>query len=167
MAAAIHWSGELCRNPLDIVEEIVGGYDWSFERFSDEELLAGCSGQWCDYSLHFSWRDDLSAMHLASTIDLRFPAARRGSVYELLAVINSKLWLGHFDLAADASLPVFRHAVLFRGSRGATVEQLEDLVDIAVAECERFYPAFQYVAWAGKDPDEAVAAALIETVGEA
>jgi len=40
-------------------------------------------------------------------------------------------------------------------------------VDIAVAECERFYPAFQLLLWGGKSPDEAVAAAMLETVGEA
>ncbi|MBX6322880.1 MAG: hypothetical protein IRY94_13705, partial [Rhodospirillaceae bacterium] len=57
--------------------------------------------------------------------------------------------------------------VLLRGSGGATVEQLEDLVDIALNECERFYPAFQFVLWGGRSPEEAVQAAILETVGEA
>jgi len=37
----------------------------------------------------------------------------------------------------------------------------------AIEECERFYPVFQFVLWAGKTPQEAIAAALIETQGEA
>jgi hypothetical protein len=41
------------------------------------------------------------------------------------------------------------------------------MVDIALTECERFYPAFQFVTWGGKSPEEAMAAALVETVGEA
>ena len=45
---------------------------------------------------------------------------------------------------------------------GASVEQIEDLVDIAISECERFYPAFQLVVWGGKPADEAIAAAMIE-----
>ena len=62
---------------------------------------------------------------------------------------------------------MFRHTVLLRGHQGASVEQLEDLVDIALTECERFYPAFQFVTWGGKTASEAVTASLLDTVGEA
>ena len=48
-------------------------------------------------------------------------------------------------------------------SLGAT----ELLVESAIEECERFYPVFQFVLWGGKSPAEAMAAALIETLGEA
>jgi hypothetical protein len=62
---------------------------------------------------------------------------------------------------------MFRHAILLRGALGASVEQLEDLVDMALTECERFYPAFQLVIWGGKTAEEAVTAAMIEPMGEA
>ena len=75
--------------------------------------------------------------------------------------------VGHFDLWSEDGQPVFRHANLLRGSPGASVEQLEDLLDIALTECERFYPAFQFVIWAGKTPEEAIEAAILETAGEA
>ena len=61
--------------------------------------------------------------------------------------------VGHFDLWSGDGVPVFRHANLLRGSTGASVEQLEDLLDIALTECERYYPAFQFVIWAGKTPE--------------
>ena len=57
--------------------------------------------------------------------------------------------------------------MLLRGVLGASTEQVEDLVDIALSECERFYPAFQLVVWGGKTPDEAMAAAMIDPIGEA
>jgi hypothetical protein len=50
---------------------------------------------------------------------------------------------------------------------GASVEQLEDLVDIALSESERYYPAFQLVVWGGRTPLQAIDTALLETVGEA
>ncbi|MGI9452435.1 MAG: YbjN domain-containing protein, partial [Geminicoccaceae bacterium] len=50
---------------------------------------------------------------------------------------------------------------------GVSGELMEDLIDIAVAECERFYPAFQFVIWGGKPPVEALTAAMLETEGEA
>jgi len=57
--------------------------------------------------------------------------------------------------------------ILIAVPQAATVEQLEDLLDVAIAECERFYPTFQFVIWGGKRPEEALQAALLETVGEA
>jgi hypothetical protein len=54
-----------------------------------------------------------------------------------------------------------------RGAAGPSVEQLEDLVDISVSECERFYPAFQLVVWGGKKAEEAITSAMIEPIGEA
>ena len=47
-------------------------------------------------------------------------------------------------------MPVYRHAVLLRGAPGASAESLEDMIDIAITECERFFPAFQFVLWGGK-----------------
>ena len=52
-------------------------------------------------------------------------------------------------------------------ARGLAFEQAEAIVEASVEECERFYPVFQFVLWGGKSPGEAIAAALIETHGEA
>jgi hypothetical protein len=37
----------------------------------------------------------------------------------------------------------------------------------AVDTCERYFPAFQFVLWAGKSAREALDAAMFETSGEA
>jgi hypothetical protein len=62
---------------------------------------------------------------------------------------------------------VFPRPTFLRDTPRASVEQVEDLVDIALSECERFYPAFQFVIWGGKTASEAVSAAILDTVGEA
>jgi hypothetical protein len=95
------------------------------------------------------------------------PEKRRAALYELLALANERLWIGHFGMDADDGMPVFRHSVLLRGAPGASTESLEDMVDIAITECERFFPAFQFVLWGGKSPADALQAALLECVGEA
>ena len=95
------------------------------------------------------------------------PVKKRDSIFQLLAMANEKLWLGHFEIWPDEGLPVFRHASLFREGSLASVHLIEDLVEIAVSECERFYPAFQFVIWGGKEPADAMMAALLETEGEA
>lgn len=154
-------------NPLDIVEEIINAHEWPFDRANDDELMAQIPGKWCDYRLYFAWSSDMSALHFSCALDLKVPTHRRSATNELLALTNERLWLGHFDLSSEDNQPTFRHAVPLRGARGAAVEQLEDLVDVALNECERFYPAFQYVVWGGKNPAEAVTAACLDPVGEA
>jgi hypothetical protein len=154
-------------NPIDLVEEIVLANEWAHDRTSDEEMVVEVTGRWCDYRLFFVWQEEISAMHFSCAFDMKVPKPRRVAVYELLAQVNEKLWLGHFDVASDDNSPAFRHAVLLRGAVGASVEQIEDLVDIALSECERFYPAFQLVVWGGKNAEDALTAAMIDPVGEA
>ena len=154
-------------NPLDLVEEIVTSNDWSFDRTSQEEMLVEIAGRWSEYSLYFVWRAELSLMQFCCACEMRIPQGRRNSVNDLLALVNDKLWLGHFGFSPEDNLLTFRQTVLLRGARGASVEQLEDLVDIAITECDRFYPAFQMVIWGGQPAAEAIAAAMLEPVGEA
>jgi len=160
-------SHDAAANPLDIMEQIVIANDWAFDRRSDSEMAAEATGRWCDYGLYFSWSHEISAMHFTCTFDLKVPEKRRGLLYELLALANDRLWIGHFGIESGDGMPVFRHAVLLRGAPGASAESLEDMVDIAITECERFFPAFQFVLWGGKSPQDALAAAMLECVGEA
>jgi hypothetical protein len=154
-------------NPIDILEELVSANEWRFDRSTDEEMTVEIAGTWCDYRMYFVWQEDLGAIYFSCLFDVRIPQGKRLVTADLLALINEKLWLGHFDICSEELVPMFRHTVLLRGSHGASVEQLEDLVDIARSECERFFPAFQFVLWGGRSPREALEAAMLETVGEA
>ena len=167
MSAHVSFSHDAAANPLDVMEQIVAANDWAFDRRSHSEMAAQAPGQWGDYGLHFCWSDEVSAMHFTCAFDLKVPEKRRAALFELLALANEKLWIGHFGLESDDGMPVFRHAVLLRGAPGASAESLEDMVDIAITECERFYPAFQFVLWGGKSPAEALQAAMLECMGEA
>ena len=154
-------------NPLDIVEEILAGNEWLHERASEEELAAEVEGRWCDYRLFFVWREETRALHFSCCFDARVPDNKKRDIYDLLARINEKLWLGHFEVSSDDAIPMFRHTTLYKGGAGASSESLEDLVNIALSECERFFPAFQFVIWGGKNADEALDASMFETMGEA
>jgi hypothetical protein len=158
---------EPAANPLDLVEQFVTANDWPFDRRSDDEMAVEVPGKWCDYSLYFAWREDIGALHFTCAFDMKIQPVKKSHVYELLAMVNERLWLGHFGLWTEEGVPMFRHAVLLRGLGSASMEQIEDLVDIALSECERFYPAFQFVIWGGKSAQDAISAALLDTVGEA
>ncbi|MBE9604682.1 YbjN domain-containing protein [Acetobacteraceae bacterium H6797] len=167
MTAMIGLERDQSTNPLDIIEQILGANEWAFERRSDGEMAAEAPGKWCDYGLYFSWSHEISAMNFSCAFDMKVPAGRREKLYELLSLANEKLWIGHFGLDSDEGVLVFRHSVLLRGAPSASAESLEDMVDIAITECERFFPAFQFVLWGGKAPAEALQAAMLECEGEA
>jgi hypothetical protein len=94
------------------------------------------------------------------------------AVYETIGLINEQLWMGHFELWSADGMILFRHATLLADDDAEdggdlSPAQAEILTDAAVEEFERYYPVFQLVLLAGQSPVEALAAALIETAGEA
>ena len=46
-------------------------------------------------------------------------------------------------------------------------KQLEDLVDIGVYECEKYYPAFQLVLFEDSEPSKALSISTFDTIGQA
>jgi hypothetical protein len=154
-------------NPVDIVEQLAAAHDWSFARASDDELNILVAGQWSDYQAAFTWMAEIEALHLACAFELRVPERRRAQIFELLALINEQLWIGHFDMWGEDGVVMFRHALVLAGGTGAADAQCEALLGVAVDACERYYQAFQFVLWAGKTPREALEATLFETSGEA
>lgn len=154
-------------NPLDTLEDIVMANEWLFERSNDDELIVELAGRWCHYRMFFVWQREIGALQFSCQFDMKVHDAKRGDVNDLLAMLNNRLWLGHFDLELQQNTPLFRYTILARGAQMPGVEALEDLVEIALTECERFYPAFQFVIWGGKKPGEAMAASMIEVAGQA
>jgi len=155
-----------------MLEQYFGAHGWAFERNGDEEIIASVEGSWTTYQLRALWREEDRVLQFVALPDVRVADAKRAAIYETLGLINEQLWLGHFEMwSADGTL-LFRHAALLdRGQEdddvGLTLDQAEMLVEAAIEECERYYPVFQFVLWAGKKPAEALDAALIDTVGEA
>lgn len=154
-------------NPLDLAEQLIIDRDWLCDRPVDEELVAEVQSNWCNYRIWFTWQQDLGVLIFSCAFDSKIPEKQREKVYPLLARVNEKMWVGHFDIGAEDGMVMYRHALLLRGGKQASPEQLEDLLDIAMTECNRFYPAFQSVLWGGNTVDEALEIALLDTVGEA
>ncbi len=155
--------------PIDMLEHYFSAHGWAYERSGDEEIVATFQGSWAQYELRAIWRDDDNVLQFLALPDIRVSNDKRIAVYETIGLVNEQLWLGHFELWASSGLVLFRHAALLDGEEGGalTLQQAETLVEASIEECERFYPVFQFVLWADKTPAEAIAAALIETQGEA
>ena len=154
-------------NPLDLIEELVVANSWQASRYNTDEMTVAVKGRWCEYRLHFLWREDLNALYFSSSFDAPIIPKRHAAVYELLARVNEKMWMGHFELCHDDLAILFRQTCLMRGQWGASIEQIEDLLDIALCECDRFYPAFQYVIGGGKDAEDALMLSMVDVMGAA
>lgn len=167
MTAVLLKTADEMFNPLDIAEMVIMDRDWAFDRPDDGELVADVAGAWCTYRLWFTWQEDSGGLTLSCALDSKFPKQILARLHSLLALANEKIWLGHFEISSDEGLVVFRHSLLLRDGAGTTAEHLQELVDIAITECERFFPAFQSVVWGGKTAAEAMEIALFETIAEA
>ena len=154
--------------PLDMLEAYYDAHGWSNER-GDDELVAQVKGSWTTYELRALWREDDAVMQFLAFPDIKVADERRAAMWETLALVNEQLWVGHFELWTSSGVLLYRHAAMVEGEDGGTLSlgAAELLVETAVEECERFYPVFQFVLWGGKSPADALAAALIETQGEA
>jgi hypothetical protein len=154
-------------NPLAVVEDIATDHDWSFERSGEDEVTILSKGDWTDYQLSFTWMNEIEALHLACAFDMKIPTARRGEVQRLIAAINEQMWIGHFDIWTQTGMIMFRQALVLPDELTATTAQCEAMLVGAIHACERYYPAMQFVVWAGKTASEAMSAAMFDTMGEA
>lgn len=154
-------------NPVDTFEDVVGGFDWAYERLTDDHLTITIKGSWCDTHVSVTWAPEIEAIYLSATLDVKVTETRRHEIYTLLALINERQLIGHFDLWSEESIPMFRLALPLDGVGDATPQQCQSLLHVVVEACERYYPAFQFVLWAGKTAKEAIEASLFDTVGSA
>ncbi len=153
-------------DPLDIVEQVLSLEGLSFER-AEDELHFAAPGSWSDIHGCFAFRDDLPTVTLTVGFDLRVPQTRRDAVCRLIALINENLWIGHFEVWADDGALAFRHSAPLIDRDEPSPGEITAMFAAAVDAANRFYPAFNFVIWAGKSPEEALAAAMFDTAGEA
>jgi len=165
------WLNELSADstlhPIDLLEEFASAQEWESLRSAPDEVCIDLTGRWSDYHLYFLWQEDLGALYFSLAFDAKIPVHKMTEAYELIAMVNSKLWLGHFEINPEDNTLMFRHTIPMRGTGVNLVEILEDVLDTALLETNRFYPAFQFLIWGGKTPAESLEAAMFETMGDA
>jgi hypothetical protein len=154
-------------HPLDLVERLASRNEWTFDREGEDEIAIAVKGAWAEYSVGFTWLEDLEALHVACSFQLTPPESRRQELMRLVTLVNEQLWLGHFDLWDDGKMIMFRHSLLLAGGTEPTQLQCEKLLLIAVETCEKYYQAFQFTVWAGRSARDSLEGAMFVTAGQA
>lgn len=155
------------RHPLDRVERLAITRSWSIDRPGDDEINMLVEGNWADLQITLNWRDDLESLHVVCMYGDKVPSSRREEIARLLLSANSQLFHGHFDLWPKDGSIVYRNSLVMAGGAEANDAQLEALIHVGLDTCQRYFPAIQFVVWAGKTAEEAIESSLFETMGEA
>jgi hypothetical protein len=153
--------------PMEMLAALFEARGWSFEINSEEEVSAQFKGSWAHYRIRAICRDEDNALQVIVLPDVTVPAEKRDDVYKALGLINEQLWIGHFDIWSSNGVLLFRHGSLLPSNGMLSIDQAQTIIDVAIDECERFYPVFQFIIWGDKSPEDAIASALVETHGEA
>lgn len=154
-------------NPIDTLEAIARENKWPLEKMSDDEASLECVGRWGQFMMYFAWDEEFQSLEFSCVSSLTVPADKESAVKDMLYHINNKVWLGHFCVnEAERSL-MFRYNSLMRGYNMNGQEHLEDLIELAMAEIDRFYPALKAAVHERKVANDIMVMMLADSAGEA
>jgi hypothetical protein len=154
-------------HPIDIVETLAEHNAWEFDRVTDDQIAMAVEGQWRTYSLTLAWSGRDETLRLICTFEMEPPEDRMAELHALLNLVNDDCWCGAFTYWAEQRLMVWRYGLALSGGQIASPEQVDRMINAAVLGAERFYPAFQLVAWGGRSPADAMQVAIAEAYGRA
>ena len=153
--------------PVEMLAAVFDARGWTYEIVSDDELTAEVQGSWAKYQLRGIWRSEDNVLQLLCIPDIRVAREKQVQASELLTMVNEQVWLGHFDIWSNGNVLLYRNGALLGDDGLLSVSQAQALIETAIDECDRFYPAFQFVLWGDKSPRAALDSALVDAAGEA
>jgi hypothetical protein len=163
-SAEVQYDGSV--NPIDRVEEVLSSNRWVFNRVNEDELMVQVLGSACEYKLFFIWDEDMNALQLCCQLESSVSPINLDAARKAVLAINEILWIGHFDLPKMNNTPCFRHACLLRGAdRTTSLEQIDDLVRMALMQCERYQPLFHMLAQDHTFDADSLSLAMTDAIG--
>lgn len=154
-------------HPIDLVEGVAEEQAWDFDRVAADQIAMAVEGLWRTYSLTLVWSAGEERLKLLCAFDMDPPEERHAMLLETMLGASDGCWSGSFTLWPEQKLAVFRYGLNLTGGASASMAQITDMMEAAINACERYYPAFQLVAWGDTDPDAALAVAIGEAWGRA
>lgn len=154
-------------NPIDTVENIFSTRSFELERRNLNEVVVEVQGKWNNMLLFFAWEQNMHCLHVSCLMDIESTIEDRSKIFELLALVNEELWVGHFSYWTEQNMPVFKHSVIINDDEEMFAGKISQIIDIAIKECERMYPIFNVVLTKGMAPKQALYPMMMETAGSA
>lgn len=154
-------------HPIDMVETLAEQSAWDFDRMGEDQIAMSVEGQWRTHSLSLAWSERDDMLRLISSFALEIEEERQDELLRLVGRINDRIWHGAFSFWPDQGAVAFRYGLTLAGGAWATPEQIESMVLSALALSERFYPAFQAVAYTDSTAEEGLDLVIEDAFGTA
>ena len=104
---------------------------------------------------------------MVCSFEMEPPEEKVPKLYELLNKMNDQCWAGAFTYWAEQKLMVYRYGLVLTGGQIAGPEQIDTMINTAVSNAERYYPAIQLMVWGDRSPEDAMQVAIAEAYGRA
>jgi len=143
-------------NPLDTIEYLFSRDRISCERRKDNELVAEVQGKWDNMLLFFAFEEHMRCLHLSCLLNIETAAVDRSKMFELLALLNENLWLGHFAYWSEQKMPIFKHSIILQDNEELFTDKISKIIELSIMECERVYPIFNAVMRQNVSPTQAL-----------
>ena len=143
-------------NPLDTIEGIFARDKVTYERRKDNELVAEVDGKWDDMLVFFSYEEHLRCLHISCLLNIETSNVNRSKIFELLAMLNENLWLGHFSYWSEQKMPIFKHSIILQDTEELFSQKISKIIELSIMECERVYPIFNAVMRQNVEPAQAI-----------
>lgn len=154
-------------HPIDLVEDLAERREWQFDRIADNQITMEVEGAWKTYSITLAWSAYCETLRMICSFEMEPPKETFPQIAALLNLANDHCWSGAFTHCTDQGLMTYRYGLSLIGEATATARQIDHIMSSAVRACDRFYPAFQLVAWAGQPKEDALKIAMDQAYGRA
>ena len=99
-------------NPIDTIESIFSTQSYELDRRNINEVAVEIQGKWNNMLLFFAWEENMRCLHMSCLMDIESKIEDRSKIFELLALVNEELWVGHFSYWTEQNMPVFKHSMI-------------------------------------------------------
>ena len=154
-------------NPIDFIEEYVLDYEIEKIRDSRDEIIIFSKGVWRNYEISFKWDSKRKIIEIITYFEMSKKNRINKSIYSLISDINKKANVGFFNYCTELNAILFSYKISIKGQDSISVEQIKNIINIVIDECDRFFPVFFVFFYKKQDPIHALDIALLDTVGEA
>jgi len=143
-------------NPIDTIEYLFARDNISCDRRKEGELVAEVQGKWDNMLIFFAFEEHMRCLHLSCLLNIETATVDRSKMFELLALLNENLWLGHFSYWSEQKMPIFKHSMILQDDEELFTGKIGKIIELAIMECERVYPIFNAVMRQNVAPTQAL-----------
>ncbi|MDE0114561.1 MAG: YbjN domain-containing protein [Albidovulum sp.] len=134
-------------HPIDLVESLATRHEWNFDRYAEDQIDLTIEGNWRIYAISIAWSEFEELLKLVCSFDLDAASAIMPRMLETVNRANDMNWTGAFSYKREIKQMFYRYGLVLGDEATISTTQIERLMSAAFSLCERYYPAFQVVAF--------------------